>query len=471
MENNKREILYNFISTIYSDLSDLFPVRRIETDETKEKREIKIKKFMKYSKEYADTLSGEEKNPLAGSYFIGLGFADIVKASPHCAREVLEIATSSENDKFNKEVIKQCARAIVTNCPQLTDEVLKALLDKDDNAEGKELELIKDTLCIVDYRKNTIYFNVDGKSSRGIYDLSSILENVSRNREMNISTSYDRIHFDVCPQMNAEEIFQTFKNEEKRFYEEYKKSSEYAEEKKEDQERVARKKAKELSDNILIKNEELDIEGHTQYFAIQKMINSGSMFDYAVRWGKLMQAEMKKQGLNHLTKELVRDTENRADIYSCISEGIPKNFLIAVWKHGDELAAFTGVNKDRATLWRIFTSNKAINIYNSYKPGKYCDTSDEKYRIKEAAGIIAELVDDKRFIDRMFILLGRNGTKGTYDYETLKNMIPIIHLNNKLKTLYDVCQEAKMIIDRKQNTETKIKDTACKKRDWRNCKK
>lgn len=118
------------------------------------------------------------------------------------------------------------------------------------------------------------------------------------------------------------------------------------------------KKAK--ADDELIKYEVLNIDGYKNYFdqcvakssAIYGEFTGNAMKDYAVRWAKLMQAEMKKQNLEHLTKDLVYNTSSRAHAIESKhphATGIHTEkkhditcWLAVAWKHGEELAEITG---------------------------------------------------------------------------------------------------------------------------------
>jgi hypothetical protein len=204
----------------------------------------------------------------------------------------------------------------------------------------------------------------------------------------------------------------------------------------------AEKKAQRMADDLMIKGKKLDVQGHKRCFA--------EFFDpngVGERWGLIMQEEMKKQGLTHLTPDLVKSTFSRADSTPGLSGGAYGGVLWGLthlWKYGEELALIEGVDIDRVKIGRVLKSDKAVEFCEKYKPGKYCSPNNINYKEKEAAGIIAELLGDEKLIDAMFLVLGSEGEKGKFDGEHLKELIPVIDLpDNRLSTLYAVCKGAK----------------------------
>ena len=105
---------------------------------------------------------------------------------------------------------------------------------------------------------------------------------------------------------------------------------------KEAAEKAERIQQQNKLDEALIENEQLDCINAPSFTAQY----SEKGIKFAEHWGRLMQAEMKKQGISSLTEELVDSTEQRtSDYFKDNEEGYyaGRSLLIGIWKHGEQL--------------------------------------------------------------------------------------------------------------------------------------
>ena len=204
------------------------------------------------------------------------------------------------------------------------------------------------TFYTIDEKRNVIVYdpkcNNHGKWDYNINETTRNMAEIAAKENMLVEATFNGTTFQMKQGMTAEEGVEEWDKVMTRNHEEYKKSPEYKAAQIAAAQERERKEKQKVADDALIKDEILDISSLKTHFEHMVKVNSKneygkSIIDYAVRWGKLMQAEMKKQGLDHLTPELVEDTDRRADIYgmSGASASFGRNLLIRTWKYGHEL--------------------------------------------------------------------------------------------------------------------------------------
>ncbi len=203
------------------------------------------------------------------------------------------------------------------------------------------------------------------------------------------------------------------------------------------------KKLKKVADDKLIEGEEYNADGHKLYFD-QEVAKSAEEFNtssvaYALRWGKLMQAEMKRQGLSVPTWQLVEDAQKRANIYGKYAAHYGATLLMATWKYGVEAADAMGYDADEAVLYRATRSDRAMEFYNKYKQTK---PKDEDDAIKKNGQILATVLQDEALVEQ-FHKRVENGSKEIVEVEQMHSYIPILDIKkNDLYTLSESCNYA-----------------------------
>ena len=231
------------------------------------------------------------------------------------------------------------------------------------------------TFYTIDEKRNVIVYdpqcNHYGKWDYNINETTQNMAEIAAKEDMPVEATFNRTTFQMKPGMTAEEGVKEWDRVMTRNYEEYKKSPEYKAAQLAAAQERERKEKQKLADDELIKGETLDISSLKTHFEHMVKVNSKDEYgkgiiDYAVRWGKLMQAEMKKQGLDHLTPELVKDTDRRADIYgmSGASASFGRNLLIRTWKYGHELEK---IEFDRTNDKEFFMMRHQRNLEASQK--------------------------------------------------------------------------------------------------------
>ena len=309
-------------------------------------------------------------------------------------------------------------------------------------------------------RKVIIYdpkCNNYGKWDYNLDDSTKNMAEIAAREKMPVEACFNDTVFQIKPGMSTEDGIKAYEEAREKAWEEYKKTPEYKAKQIAAAKEKAERKAKEAADNELIKDEVLDVSGFKHYFEHMVEINSKDKYgkgiiDYAVRWGKLMQAEMKKQGLDHLTPELVENTDRRADIYgmSGLSASFGRNLLIFSWKHGEELAKINGYNMIDVAFMRAVKSDRAKEFCDKYKPSEPKDFEDAQ---KKGGQVIAAILQDETLIRKFYEKL--SDPKG-FSEEKMAEYIPVLKLpDNDLRTLYDACDRAINIV---KETKTKTND-------------
>lgn len=177
-------------------------------------------------------------------------------------------------------------------------------------------------------------------------------------------------------------------------------SPEYIEKWQEMQKQIATEKAQVAADEKLIENETLNIEGHVNNFEHTVKLNSEADFitNHAQYWGKLMQIEMKRQNLDHLTPEIAKDTAHRANMkfgLSAYQFFASHNCLSVNWKYGQELAEI--YIKDPSEIQAIKEQRNAIQDKDS-------STRLGKLRKRIARGVdkVTEATGAQKIADAVF---------------------------------------------------------------------
>ena len=167
--------------------------------------------------------------------------------------------------------------------------------------------------------------------------------------------------------------------------------------------------------------------------------------NFAVRWGKLMQAEMKQQGLDHLTPELIEDTRKRANIAYGTSGAQCREaecLLAIVWKHGVEFATLNNCDVLDVALQRALKSDKTKEFADKYNSSE-AKNFDEA--VKKGGQVIATILPDERLIHR-FRILAYGANKHTR--EDIGEIMPALKLpDNNYETLCAACNHAFNIVD------------------------
>lgn len=311
----------------------------------------------------------------------------------------------------------------------------------------------------IDEKRKVILYdpqcNNYGKWDYSIDETTKHMAEIAAREKIAVEAAFNGTTFQVSPGMTAEQGVKEWDEAGKRAYEEYKKTPEYKAKQLAAEQKQIKQKAQEAADNILIKNEVLNVEGHKRYWSesVEKNISGmgKSIIEYADRWGKLMQAEMKKQGLDHLTPELVRETDRRADIYgmSGASASFGRNLLIMSWKHGKELAEIEGFeDMNEVAMLRTVESDRAKLFYDTYRSSEPKDFEDA---VKKGGQVIATVLQDEALVDHFYHKF--SSPKG-FSEEDVQKYIPVLKLpDNDWRTLHQACSYALKNIS---NTKAKI---------------
>ena len=155
---------------------------------------------------------------------------------------------------------------------------------------------------------------------------------------------------------------------------------------------IAAEKTQVAADEKLIENETLNVEGHVRNFEHTLKLNSDAALitNHAQYWGKLMQIEMKKQNLDHLTPEVAKDTAHRADMkfgLSAYQFFASRDCLGVNWKYGQELAEI--YLKDPAELQALKDQREATQDKISQPE----QSNDNNTRLGKLRNRIAKGVD------------------------------------------------------------------------------
>lgn len=326
-----------------------------------------------------------------------------------------------------------------------------------DDLEKLEKQKAGEFYTVDEERKVIIYdteCNNHGRWDHHIDETTKNMAEIAEKEDMPVEAKFNGVTFQVKPGMTAEQGKKAWDDEGKRAAEEYRKSPEYKEFMLKMEKERAAKKAQEALDDKLIKDEVLDVEGFSRHFDYMVKLNSKDRYgkgiiDYAVRWGKIMQAEMKKQGLDHLTPELVKNADGRADIYgmSGATATMGRNLLVTTWKHGEELAKIEGLSMNEVAFFRALNSDRAKEFCDKYKPSEPKDFDDA---INKGGKVIAAVLQDEKLVNMLYEKLS---DPAGFSEEKLHKYIPALKLpDNDWRTLHDACVRAK-----KQIRETKAK--------------
>lgn len=310
-------------------------------------------------------------------------------------------------------------------------------------------------------RKVIIYDPQDNHLHKWDYKLENSTTNMAMIAEregMTVEATFNGTTFQVRPGMTAEEGEKAFEKARKAAWEAYKKTPEYKAKEEARKAKEAAERAQKIKDDELIKDEVLNVEGFKIYFDKQVENNySGkfgkSIIDYADRWGRVMQAEMKRQGLDHLTEEIVSSTEFRTDIYgmSGASASFARNLLLVAWKHGDEMAKFVRC-PDNLKLFKATHSDKAIDFYNNYKAK---DGLSFEEQVAEGGKVIAGVLKSEDLIKDFY---SRFSDPAGFSEKDVQEYIPVLKLpDNDWRTLHSACAHALKIIDGKSNVNVATK--------------
>ena len=161
-------------------------------------------------------------------------------------------------------------------------------------------------------------------------------------------------------------------------------------------------------DETLIAEEKLNVEGHTENYKNTVEANSGAgsvIVKHARYWGKLMQIEMKKQNLQHLTPEIAKDTAHRADMKFGLSAAqffASRNCLNINWKYGQELAEIYKDNPADISKRRAATENNSLQAKQNRK--QEAETRLGKLRNKIAKGVdkVTEVTGIQQAAEKLF---------------------------------------------------------------------
>ena len=324
-----------------------------------------------------------------------------------------------------------------------------------DDLEKLEKMAAGEFYVIDEKRKVIIYDPQCNNYGKWDYDINGTTNNmaeIAEKKNMPVEAEFNRTKFQIQPGMTAQDGIEAWKKQMEIDREAYLKSPEYKARQAQMEKERAAQKAKEALDDKLIRDEVLDVEGFKHYFDYMVKRNSKDdygkgIISYAMRWGKLMQAEMKKQGLDHLTEKLVRDTDKRADIYgmSGASASMGRNLLITTWKHGEELAKIEGMDMDDVAFFRALNSDRTKEFCDKYKPTEPKDFDDA---LTKGGMVIAAVLQDEKLVDMFYENLS---DPAGFSEEKLHEYIPALKLpDNDWRTLHDACVRAK-----KQIKETK----------------
>ena len=249
-----------------------------------------------------------------------------------------------------------------------------------------------------------------------------------------IKTTYNDIELQIEPGTKPEQITEIY---DKLYMEKYNK-----EEKSVEQE-IESARVRMAAVDRMLAGETFDTAGFTSYFDDIVRKNRGMFgedLDAVVRWGKLMQSEMKKQGLNHLTAEIAEETKARALPKGEVFFGA-KYAMYVAWKHGRELAAFDK-NED---LLRLDT----LKACYSDRTQEFCDKfkSNSNDEVSKNAMILANIFQDEKLVDNFYNMVMLNKVKGWNEHKTLneltQNYIPILSWpSNKTESLKAACDMA-----------------------------
>ena len=342
------------------------------------------------------------------------------------------------------------------------EEIRERIWEEYEKSPEYKAEQIADTKKrIEELRKSGIFYTINeerkviiydmertnhGIGFRNLYKVTERMAEIAAAEDMPVEATFNGTTFQMKPGMSSENGIKEWERVRENIQED-KKSPEYKAEQIAEAKRRAEQRSQEMADDALIKDETLNIEGYQLYFDQILAINSRSklskdIIDYAVRWGKLMQAEMKKQGLKHLTPELVKDTENRVAMNSLCGHtaSIGRSILIETWKYGEELAQNYDTDYDMrdVALLRAVRSNQAQKFYSSYKPSEAKNFEDA---VKEGGHIIATVLRDEKLVRTFYNKLA--SSEGV-DEERMKAYIPVLKLpDNNWRTLYQSCDYAK----------------------------
>ena len=123
------------------------------------------------------------------------------------------------------------------------------------------------------------------------------------------------------------------------------------------QKKQAEAKAKRVENarvDGLVEREEIELL-YPNAWEVARKNNQGcyneAILDYASRWARLMQIEMREAGVTKLTKEIVLRTEETANNIGLKSQAYAvRVFLIAVWIHGVDFAFIKGFSANDVAL-------------------------------------------------------------------------------------------------------------------------
>lgn len=318
----------------------------------------------------------------------------------------------------------------------------------------KEDKYEDDAFYTIDREHNIIIYDSD-RNYDGHIDVRTMkMAKIAAREQMTVETEFNGAKFRMTPGMTPEQGYKEFEKEMERKREEYRKSPKYQADQIAAKQREAKQKLQEAEDNKLIKDESLNLDGHKRYWTemVEKNVDKfKSTLQFAERWGKVMQAEMKKQGLEHLTPEMVKETRLRADIYgmSGTTAALARNLLVMSWKHGEELAKIEGFeDMTEVAMMRAIKSDRVKLFYDTYRPSVPKDFDDA---VKKAGQVIAAVLQDEALVKKFGEKLA--SPRG-FSEEELQEYIPVLKLpDNDWRTLHNACHFAiKNIKEVKANT-------------------
>lgn len=285
------------------------------------------------------------------------------------------------------------------------------MTDDEKKAQGK--------YYIIDEERHVIIYdpshNHYGKRDEFIPDTTKNMAEIATRENIPVESTCNQITFQIAPGMTAEEAQSAFVKAQNLKQEKYHNSPEYVNEQLE----KAKKKVELKKIEEQMQSETLDVEGQSRYFNELANTFSENEFKNILTWGKLMQAEMKKQGLNYLTPEIVKMTSEKC-AHDCGKTATVLG-LASVWKHGEELAKIEGYDTTDIAVFRAVSSDKAKDFYDKYRP---TPTNNWEDAINQDAKIIATVLPTEDLV--------RNFVKKTHHkgncIDEAKKMIPILKL-------------------------------------------
>lgn len=306
-----------------------------------------------------------------------------------------------------------------------------------------------------------VYYKIDQKRKVIIYDPScnnhgkwdyklentvSNMAEIAKRERMPVEATFNGTTFQMTPGMSPKAGEKEYDLQCKIAWEKYEQTPEYKAKQEARAKEEAAKKLQQVRDDMLIRDEVLDLRGFERYFKYMESVNNNSfgksILEYAKRWGKLMQAEMKKQGLDHLTSELVRDTDGRADIFgmSGASASCGRNLLIMTWKYGKELGKIEGFQEEQIDFERASKSDRAYEFYDNY-PKNAVEPKDFEDGLTKAGHVIATVFQDEKLVDMFYKKLAE---PSGIDEKEVQSYIPVLKLpSNEWQSFYEACSRAK----------------------------